>query len=145
MNQNTNFFIFLAIFAAIAFIISAIMTIIAWTNYASGHPHIPDPVNLYIHHHDRLEKIRHCESRGDYQAINEKPTETHNDGTIGSYGGYQIWPALWTETIVQWMSKIYHPWALTRPDKAPPIIQDLVASVIWWRLQNIAWRHSGQC
>lgn len=134
-----------AICVAALLAVSAMLVSSPAAAHNTGHHHIPDPVALYQGYKKILKKIKLCESQGNYQSVNEASSELHEDGTTGSYGGYQIWPALWTETVLLWMPD-YFKWAANyRPDYAYPIIQDLVAAVIWWRLGKIAWQHGGDC
>lgn len=126
--------------------VGLLASVLAATTTLTAHPHPPpDPIRLIGAYGLRMAAIRSCESGGDYGAVNEAVSETHDDGTVGSYGAYQIWPALWAETIIQWMGRTWAPWAEVRPDRAHPAIQDAVAAVIWWRLGTIAWRHGGKC
>lgn len=124
--------------------VAIVFTLAVWNTPVSAAP--PEPLSNYIRLHSVMANIKYCESRGNYEAINESDSEYHpEDGTTGSYGAYQIWPALWKETVLKYFPKQYSAWSLYRPDQAPPIIQDLVAGMIYWRLDTIAWKHNGNC
>lgn len=94
-----------------------------------------------------LSLILSCESGGDYGAVNLSLTETHFDGSRGSFGGYQFGQPTWdwiasTTRGLGWLEGV-------RPDRAPRWAQDGMARQLYHRERidsmpgesNYSWRH----
>lgn len=94
---------------------------------------------------ERLAEIRSCESGGDYQAASYSKTEMHFDGSVGSFGAYQIGQPTW-----DWVAgTLDAPYLVgMRPDLAPPNVQDMIAARLLWLeanddlhgTRNFSWR-----
>ena len=92
-----------------------------------------------------LEKIAQCESGGDWGAVNERTSEKHDQGQIGSYGKYQFGVPTWQETVKRavLIGKADIGWIHVYPDAAPPEIQQQMATLIWD--SGKGWRHWAGC
>ena len=92
-----------------------------------------------------LSAVRHCESGGDYTAVN---MEYHAGwDTYGSFGAYQIAQPLWDEQLALEGLDEWQGWF---PHMTPPRIQDQVAEGLYDRFSStgqlsMLWRHMGEC
>lgn len=84
--------------------------------------------------------VKPRESNGEYDAVNERPSEYHpSSGETGSYGAYQIAQFLWDETAQQMADEGLRNWVGVRPSFAPKIVQDHVALLICERYGRCPW------
>jgi len=117
----------------------------------------PQPV--MAHHsweYRTLKRIAQCESRGDPTAVNWEDRHSISPRfqpsyAIGSFGKYQIWRALWAETILDYMPANFRFYAHIRPDRVREDIQFLVARALLHRAvadpddSLEPWPHWGNC
>ena len=88
------------------------------------------------HHSDSyrwLERIRLCESGGDWEAVNERGSERHGNGHVGSYGGYQMGYPTW-----RGLARLAYDEGITAldyshmtADAAPAEVQTAMAVRLW--------------
>ena len=116
-----------------ALIGSWLMWAVLWVDGVAAH-HSPADCRAYL-----SEVVKPRESGGDYTAANLSTSETHTDGRVGSFGGYQIAEFNWEEAT-EWMAEQgMRDWSGIRPDRAPPIVQDAVAVWLCERYGKCPW------